>query len=113
MKTGANMKFERQHHIHVGSFEADVLVAVTKEERKRFDIPEGALGYVEMRDNMFLMALPVRWDEGTVWHEAHHLARFLNHYHGIITTWDDHEADAYLQEYIVRLIKKHIYNRKA
>ena len=50
--------------------------------------------------------LQEEYDEGTVGHEAHHLARMVSDHHGIITTADDHEIDAYLQEHIVRLIKK-------
>lgn len=49
--------------------------------------------------------LQEEYDEGTVSHEAHHLSRMVSDHHGINTTADDHEIDAYLQEHIVRLIK--------
>lgn len=105
--------FERQKYIHIESLDTDVTVIVTKADKKAHNIPDDCAGYVCEVDGLFTLALPIRWDEATVWHEAHHLARWLNHYHGIETNAEEHEADAYLQEYIVKLLKTNVYNRKA
>lgn len=111
MSHGVSM-FKRKDYIHIDSFDMVVRVIVTKADKDKFEIPRDLLGMVMEIEGAFIVSLPIKWDEGTVWHEAHHLARFINKYHSIETTWDDHEADAYLQEYIVRQIKTDIYNRK-
>ena len=106
-------KFKRSDFIFIDSFATYVRVIVTKKDKKEYNIPEDSLGYVEEEsDGVFIIALPRKWDEATTWHEAHHLARWMNAHHGIITTAAEHEADAYLQEYIVKLLKTYIYNRK-
>ena len=111
LPSGAKM-FRRVKYVHIESFDMDVRVVVTQAEKKKFGIPLEVLGMAIESEGAFIISLPIKWDEGTVWHEAHHLARFINKFHGIITTAEDHEADAYLQEYIVRKIKTGIYNRK-
>tara|TARA_R110002153_G_scaffold14923_6_gene53654 strand:+ start:160 stop:504 length:345 start_codon:yes stop_codon:yes gene_type:complete len=74
--------------------------------------PRDCLGFVSAYKNRRVVGLPVKYDEYTVWHEAHHLARFLNAECGILTDASDHEADCYLQESLVRQIKKQVYGRK-
>lgn len=105
-------KFKRSDFIFIDSFDTDVRVVLTKADKKKFNVPKDTVGCVLEDGGEFTISLPLSWDETTVWHEAHHLSRWMNAHHGIITTAIEHEADAYLQEYIVKLLKIYIYNRK-
>ena len=71
-----------------------------------------AYGYTLRHKGAWWILLQDQYQEDTVWHEAHHVARQINDHHGIDTTADDHEADVYLQEHIVRLIKSVYFNKK-
>jgi hypothetical protein len=73
---------------------------------------EDCVGAVTAHHGRWYVALPEIWDESTVWHEAHHVARMIAHVHGVETTGDDHEIDAYTQEYVVRLIKQAVYPKQ-
>ena len=97
-------------YITVEPYAAPVRILRTKREKKAFGVPEDTVGYCMQIGNSFAVALPWRYDESTVWHEAHHLARWLNDHHGVSTDNESHEADAYLQEHIVREIKR-IYRK--
>lgn len=104
---------ERADQIYLEAFDMSIGVIVLAAQKRKLGLDPNVVGMaIQTEDNGFYFVLPLKWDEGTVWHEAHHMARFINSYHGIITTWDDHEADAYLQEYIVRLLKETVYFRK-
>jgi hypothetical protein len=70
---------------------------------------DDCVGAVTTHKGRWYIALPEVWDESTTWHEAHHVARMINHAHGVETVGMDHEIDAYMQEHVVRLIKKAVY----
>lgn len=97
-------------HITVQPFNVLVRVLRSKREKREFDVPEDAIGYCMVDHQGYTLALPWRYDEETTWHEAHHLARWLNQQHGVATDSDGHEIDVYLQEHIVREIKTDVYN---
>lgn len=101
-------------YIDIDTFDMQVTVITSNADKKAmgWDPDDlGMAGYNE-EQNAFFIVLPAKWDESTTYHEAHHMARFINEHHGIKTTAQDHEADAYLMEYIVRQIKTTIYKRK-
>ena len=108
------MTFKRKDHIFIEHLSKYVLVAVTAKDKEEYGVgDENSRGMCyRTTDDTFILGLPLSWDETTVWHEAHHLSRFLNQAYGILTTNEEHEADAYLQEYIVKLLKINVYNRK-
>jgi len=100
-------KFKRSWHTHAGSFNADVSVVVTETGKKVQGIPLDAEGYVSEEEGAFVISVPIEWDEFTVWHKEHHRAGFMKAFHGVITDNEGHEAAAYLQKYIARLLNQH------
>lgn len=96
----------KARRIIIQPFNVSVRILRTKKERTAFEIPDDALGYCMTHEKEgFIITLPWKYDEETTWHEAHHLARWLNDIHGIPTSTEEHEIDVYLQEHIVREIK--------
>lgn len=81
-------------------------------------IPEGAQGFVSPIEHLgglaLYMFLPRKFDAGIIYHEALHLAHILITHHGmdVDETMNSSEMQAYLQEYIVRVIKREVYGRK-
>jgi hypothetical protein len=101
-------------NIYVDMYNCPVAVITSSQEKKIIGLEEcemGLAGYDE-DNNCFFMVLPKKWDEFTVFHECHHMARFLNDYHGVKTNTHEHEADAYLMEALARKVKTEIYKRK-
>ena len=68
-------------------------------------------GFICAEGGVWYMGLPEKLCYGTLYHEAHHLARRMNDRAGIVTTNECHEADAYLMESIARVVAKAVYNR--
>lgn len=108
----------KHKYISIDSFNMQIRVIVDDKEKKalikEMDLPSHEiLGMaIETEGGGFILVLPKQWDESTVWHESHHMARFINAFHGIETTYNDHEADAYLMEYIVKQLKRSVYKIK-
>ena len=101
-------------NIYIDIYNCPVAVITSDAEKKSIGLEAytlGMAGYDE-DSNAFYMVLPKKWDEFTVFHECHHMARFLNDWHGVRTSNDEHEADAYLMEALARKVKVEIYKRK-
>jgi hypothetical protein len=74
--------------------------------------PGDCYGAVVSHKGKMYVALPESYREDVTWHEAHHVARMINAHHGVPTCSDEHEADCYMQEHVVSLIKKKVYKLK-
>jgi len=101
-------------NIYIDMYNCPVAIITSDVEKKLIGMDKytlGEAGYDE-ENNSFYMVLPKKWDEFTVFHECHHMARFINDYHGVKTSTEEHEADAYLMEALARKIKVEIYKRK-
>jgi hypothetical protein len=104
------MKATKAKKVIVEPYAVPIYIATSDEAWELLELDrDDCIGSVLTYKGRWYVALPEVWDESTTWHEAHHIARMLNDHHGVITTGTDHEIDAYLQEHIVRLIKKHCY----
>ena len=100
--------------ITVDMYNMGVAIITSDADKKAIGMDEHTLGMAGYNEdsNSFYMVLPKKWDEFTVFHECHHMARFINEYHGVKTSAGDHEADAYLMEALARKVKTEIYKRK-
>lgn len=102
----------RTKKVIVEPYNISLYIATSDEAWEMLELDrDDCVGAVTTHKGRMYVALPLVWDESTVWHEAHHVARMLNKAHGVETCGMDHEIDAYLQEAVVRLIKP-IYKRK-
>jgi len=92
--------------VRVEPFGFPLYIATSDESWEMLDLDREALaGAVLTHRGKMYVALPEAYEEDTVWHEAHHVARMLNGAHGVATDPEEHEADCYLQEHVVRLIR--------
>tara|TARA_R110000796_G_scaffold150535_1_gene267258 strand:+ start:562 stop:912 length:351 start_codon:yes stop_codon:yes gene_type:complete len=90
----------------VEPFRFPIYIATSDESWEELDLDRNAMeGAVLTFKGKMYVALPEDYEEYVTWHEAHHVARMLNGAHGVPTDADEHEADCYLQEHVVRLIK--------
>ena len=96
----------KPRYITVQPFDLEVRILLTKKEWREHKVPKGAMAACMVRNEQYMLALPRKYDEPATWHEAHHLARWLNEAHGVLTDVDNHEADVYLMEHIVREVKR-------
>jgi hypothetical protein len=101
-------------YVSVDMYNMAVAIITSDADKKAIGMEPHVLGLAgyDEDNNAFYMVLPKKWDEFTVFHECHHMARFINEYHGVLTNAQDHEADAYLMECLARKIKTEIYKRK-
>ena len=91
----------------VEPFNFPIYIATSDESWDKLELDRDAMeGAVLTYGGKMYVALPESYEEYVTWHEAHHVARMLNGAHGVPTDADEHEADVYLQEQVVRLIKK-------
>lgn len=76
----------------------------------------GGNGYCHMHEaktcSYFLMVLPAEYKEFVTWHEALHMTWFIMKVHGVEVDCDNHEMQTYLQEHIVKQIKRKVYGIK-
>lgn len=99
--------------VTVEPFNAPVTVVRSRAQWEAVGEEKGScLGFVKTQEGRWILGLPWKYDEETLWHEAHHLARWLNAHYGVPTDADQHESDVYLQESIVRLVKTTVYGKK-
>lgn len=96
----------KPRYITVQPFDLQVRVLLTKKEWRQYKVPKGACAACMLRGDQYMLAFSRTYSEEEVWHEAHHLARWLNEAHGVVTDVDNHEADVYLMEHIVREVKR-------
>jgi len=97
----------------VEPFNFPIYIATSDESWDKLELDRSAMeGAVLTHGGKMYVALPECYEEYVTWHEAHHVARMLNGAHGVPTDADEHEADVYLQEQVVRLIKKVYAKRK-
>lgn len=66
------------------------------------------------QDTHLYLFLPKRYSVGTTYHEALHLVHYILEHHSITIDSSDScsELQAYMQESIVRVIKREVYGRK-
>lgn len=98
--------------VKIEPFGWDLIVLTTAKEKEKLE--EGAsaaTGFVTAKNGKWYMGLPEKLCIGTLYHECHHLARFMNEHAGYKTCNDNHEPDAYLMESIARVVAKAVYNR--
>ena len=98
--------------VTIEPFGWDVYIVTDPKEMEALE--EGlsqAHGFVTAKKGVWYMGLPKKLCYGTLYHEAHHLARYMNDHAGIVTTNECHEADTYLMESIARIVAKAVYNR--
>ena len=90
----------------VEPFKFPIYIATSDQQWENLDLDRNAMeGAVLTHNGKMYVALPEDYEEYVTWHEAHHVARMLNGAHGVPTDADEHEADVYMQEHVVRLIK--------
>ena len=96
----------KSHKVRVEPFDIPLYIALSDDAWEMLELDRDAMaGAVLTEKGRMYVALPEEYEEFTVWHEAHHVARMLNGAHGVITDSQEHEADCYLQEHVVRLIQ--------
>jgi len=97
----------------VEPFKFPLYIATTDQQWEDLELDKNQMeGAVLTHKGKMFVALPDDYEEYVVWHEAHHVARMLNGAHGVPTDADEHEADVYMQEHVVRLIKQ-VYAKRA
>ena len=98
--------------IRVEPYDIPIYIATSDESWEMLELDREAMaGAVLTHNNNMYVALPAEYEEFTVWHEAHHVARMLNGAHGVTTTSDEHEIDCYVQEHVVRKIQS-VYSKR-
>ena len=98
----------RTKKIVLEPFEAPLYIATSPRAWEMLgQDPEEIVGCVMHHRGKMYILLPAEYEEFVVWHEAHHAARIINDHYGVITTPEDHEADVYMQEAIVRAVKRY------
>ncbi len=101
--------------IYIEIYDTELIVYVDRNKfRRKSKVKDNNfVGYTIDSDEGILMYLPESYNEFVLAHECIHASWYILDNRGIELDWDNHESLTYLVEYLMKLIKKEVYEKSS